>query len=381
MTRSTLGRTRARRSDPLASDPLQSAIEAGLRYVDAGSPGIRRVRSGKGFRYVTPDGRIVRDPEELKRIKALVIPPAWTNVWICPTRFGHIQAMGWDARGRRQYRYHAAYRHVRDQAKFGKMIAFGTVLAVIRKRVRKDLRRVGLPREKVLAAVVRLLETTCVRVGNTEYAKQNESFGLTTLRNHHARVSGEAVRFEFKGKSGQRHRVELADPKLARIVRECQELPGHQLFEYVDEAGSPCTVSSGDVNDYLREITGQQFTAKDFRTWAGTVAAARELAAEGPARNKAGEKRMIAAAVTRVSEQLGNRPSACRKYYIHPAILDAYSDGSLFQAMQQGAAQHAAYNGRGLLPEEYSAMVLIAKALEEQNNAKEHRAAASPRAA
>lgn len=362
-------------SEPLVSDPLESAVLAGLRYVDAGGPGIKRVRCGRGFRYISPDGRVVRDSRELERIKGLVIPPAWTNVWVCPTRFGHIQAVGWDARGRKQYRYHADYRRVRDQAKFGKMIAFGAVLAVIRKRVRKDLRRPGLPREKVLAAVVRLLETTCVRIGNTEYAKENDSFGLTTLRNHHARILGGAVRFEFKGKSGQRHRVELTDPKLARIIGECQELPGHQLFEYVDREGNLCALGSSDVNGYLREITGHPFTAKDFRTWAGTVAAARELASEGPTRSQTELKRKTAAAVKRVSQQLGNRPAACRKYYIHPAILDAYADGSLFQAMEQGVEQQAAYNGRGLLPEEYSVLVLIAKSMEEKSALKQARRA------
>jgi DNA topoisomerase I len=355
---------RAQSSEFLSTDPLASALAAGLRYVNGNRPGVRRVRCGTGFRYIGPDGAAIRDPDELQRIRSLVIPPAWQNVWICSTRFGHIQAIGWDARGRKQYRYHSLYREVRDQAKFSRMIAFGTVLAVIRQRVKEDLKRPGLPREKVLAAVVRLLETTHIRVGNAEYAKENESFGLTTLRNRHVQISQTTLHFEFKGKSGQWHLVEMTDRRLARIVRECQELPGYELFQYVDESGQRRAVDSADVNAYIREIAGAEFTAKDFRTWAGTVLAARELAAAGPCRNPTDGKRKMVAAIKSVARHLGNRPATCRKYYIHPAIFDAFSDRSLFTALSHGAEQEQAYNGKGLLAEEYAVMVIVAQYLE-----------------
>jgi DNA topoisomerase-1 len=355
---------RAKPSDLLSADPLKSAVAAGLRYVDGSRPGITRVRRGSGFRYIGPDGAPIRDPQELERIRSLVIPPAWTDVWICATRFGHIQAVGWDAKGRKQYRYHTLYREVRDQAKFSRMIAFGTVLAVIRQRVLQDLKRPGLPREKVLAAAVRLLETTYMRVGNVAYAKENESFGLTTLRNRHVQISQTTLHFEFKGKSGQRQLIELTDRKLARIVRQCQELPGYELFQYLDESGQRRVVDSADVNAYLREIAGEEFTAKDFRTWGGTVLAARELAAVGPCRSASDGKRKIVTAVKRVAAELGNRPATCRKYYIHPAMFDAYADGSLFTVMRQGAEQQQAYEGKGLAAEEYAVMVIVAKHLE-----------------
>ena len=259
------------------------------------------------------------------------------------------------------------------RAKFSRMIAFGAVLAIIRKRVQEDLKRSGLPREKVLAAVARLLETTFMRVGNVEYAKENESFGLTTLRNRHVQIFGATLRFQFKGKSGQKHLIELTDRRLAHIVRECQEIPGYELFQYIDE-GEPKCVDSADVNAYLREITGQDFTAKDFRTWAGTVLAARELTDIGPCHLESEGKRNMVTAIKNVAKRLGNRPAACRKYYIHPAILDAYSDHSLFEVMQQGAEQDAAYNGDGPRPEEYAVMVILAKSLE--NLAKEAEATA-----
>ena len=358
-----------KRMEPALAASIENARAAGLRYVSDREPGIVRRRAGRGFGYFGPDSRRIADRHQLERIRALVIPPAWNRVWICPSERGHIQAVGWDAKGRKQYRYHALYRKIRDQDKFGRMIAFGTLLSLIRKRVRQDLRRPGLPRERVLAAVVRLLETTAIRVGNTEYARENGSFGLTTLRNRHVKISGGVMRFEFKGKSGLRHQIKLSDSTLARIVRQCQELPGYRLFQYVDEEGRLANVESGDVNEYLRSITGQEFTAKDFRTWVGTVLAARELAAAGPHRNQRDEKAKIVAAVKRVAAQLGNRPATCRKYYIHPAIMDAYADGSLFAVMRQGEEQQEAYRGRGLRPEEYSVMVLIAKHLEASKKA------------
>jgi DNA topoisomerase-1 len=358
------------------AESLEAARLAGLRYVDCREPGIRRIRCGRGFRYLNVDSQSICDRQQLQRIKSLAIPPAWTRVWICSTSRGHIQAIGWDAKGRKQYRYHPLYREVRDRDKFGRMLAFGTVLAVIRKRAARDLRRAGLPREKVLAAVVRLLETTYIRVGNAEYTKQNGSFGLTTLRNRHLRMSHETLQFDFKGKSGLRHFIELTDHSLARVVRQCQELPGYRLFQYLDKDGCRCSVDSDDVNDYLRQITGQEFSAKDFRTWAGTVLAARELVAVGRHQNQRDGKRKVVSAIKAVAGRLGNRPATCRKYYIHPAILDGYSDGSLFDEMQRGAEQQQAYKGRGLRPEEYSVMVLIAKFLENAAHARKRKSGA-----
>lgn len=344
-----------------STDPHQSAREAGLRYVSGSDPSIRRIRCGKSFRYVGSDGKPLRDPRHLQRIRSLVIPPAWENVWICPSATGHIQAIGWDARGRKQYRYHALYRATRDQAKFSRMIAFGTTLALLRRRVQRDLDRRGLRKEKVIAAVVRLLETTCIRVGNEEYARDNESFGLTTMKDKHVRIAGAKLMFHFRGKSGQDHTVEWSDQRLARIVKQCQELPGYELFQYVDERGVTGRVDSGDVNRYIRQITGQDFTAKDFRTWLGTVLAARELHSAGPCKNAREGKRTIVGAIKNVAKKLGNRPATCRKYYVHPAIIDAYSDGTLFAAMEQGEAQESVYSGKGLHAEEYSVMVLIAE--------------------
>ncbi|MBZ5581779.1 MAG: DNA topoisomerase IB [Acidobacteriia bacterium] len=344
-----------------STDAQESAAEAGLRYVRAAGPCIRRVRSGKGFRYIGPDGRPLRDPKHLKRIRSLVIPPAWEDVWICPSPNGHLQAVGWDAKGRKQYRYHPQYRATRDQAKFSRMIAFGAVRALIRRRVERDLRRRGLPREKVLAAVVRLLETTFIRVGNDEYARENDSFGLTTLRDRHVRVHGGKLQFCFRGKSGQQHTIALTDERLAHIVKQCRDLPGYELFQYVNEAGEVCRVCSEDVNRYIHAIAGEEFTAKDFRTWAGTLLAAREIYAAGPAPNPTAAKKTVVNAIKSVAAQLGNRPATCRKYYIHPAIFDAYADRTLFQTMEQGQRQEAAYNGSGLRPEEYAVMVIIAE--------------------
>jgi DNA topoisomerase-1 len=343
-----------------SADPLESAAEAGLRYVSGSGPCIQRIRCGKSFRYVGPDGKPIRDAKQLDRIRSLVIPPAWTNVRICPSPNGHLQAVGRDARGRKQYRYHPHYREVRDQAKFSRMIAFGAALANLRRQVRRDLRRSGLPRQKVLATVVRLLETSFIRVGNDEYAKENDSFGLTTMKDRHVHIEGAKLLFHFRGKSGQEHNVALTDRRLARVVKQCRDLPGYELFQYVDESGKVCAVDSADVNQYIRDIAGHDFTAKDFRTWAGTVLAIRELSAAGPRGNERAAKRVVVEAVKCVARQLGNRPATCRKYYIHPAITDAFSDGSLFSAMQQGEEQHQAYNGLGLRPEEYCVLVVVA---------------------
>jgi DNA topoisomerase-1 len=344
-----------------STDPIESAAEAGLRYVSSGGPCIRRLRSGRAFRYIGTDGKPLRDPKPLERIRSLVIPPAWRDVWICPTANGHLQAVGRDAKGRKQYRYHPRYRATRDQAKFSRMIAFGTVLALIRKRVKEDLQLTGLPKEKVLAAVVRLLATSLIRVGNEEYAQQNDSFGLTTLKNRHVRIDGARLLFRFRGKSGQEHTIELTDRRLARIVKSCRELPGYELFQYVTEGGEPQVVDAADVNAYLRDTTGQDFTAKDFRTWFGTILAIREFRAASKPRTVTTAKRAVVDVVKRVAGQLGNRPATCRKYYIHPAVIDAYADGSLPGILEQGEEQNAAYAGLGLSPEEYCVMVIVAK--------------------
>jgi DNA topoisomerase I len=324
--------------------PSEAASAAGLRYVGDDAPGIRRSKRGKTFAFVRPDGRPLRDPRELLRIRALVIPPAWTDVWICTSPKGHIQAIGRDARGRKQYRYHPRWRASRDEAKYGRMVAFGRTLPKIRARVEEDLARPGLPREKVLAAVVRLLERTLIRVGNEEYARANRSFGLTTLRSHHVDVAGPKIRFQFRGKSGKQHAIGIQDRELSRIVRRCQELPGQELFQYLDPAGHRRSVKSEDVNRYLRAITGQPFTAKDFRTWGGTVRAAFALAACEPvsALNKA--RKNVVKAIEEVSRRLGNTPSICRKCYVHPTVIDSYMEGVLVEAL----GRRRRPSGRGL---------------------------------
>jgi DNA topoisomerase-1 len=320
------------------AEPVICARAAGLRYVSDDSPGIRRRRKGRGFTWIDVEGKTLRDAAQLARLRALAIPPAWKSVWVCPRPNGHIQATGRDARGRKQYRYHADWRTVRDATKFGRMVAFGEALPRLRARVAEDLALPGLPREKVLAAVVRLLETTLIRVGNEEYARQNHSFGLTTLRTRHVEIAGAEMRFQFRGKSGKDHSVTIADRRLARVVRACRDLPGHELFQYLDESGERQAVSSEDVNGYLREVTGEDLSAKDFRTWGGTLLALSALAAMGCAASDTEASRCVAAAVKLVAEHLGNRPAICRKYYIHPAVLEAFSAGRLPAALAQAAA-------------------------------------------
>ena len=308
--------------------PHESAKAAGLRYVnDERAPGIRRLGRNNRFRYVDPAGRTITNRAERQRIRSLVIPPAWTAVWICTDPHGHLQATGRDARGRKQYRYHPRWREVRDEVKYGRLIAFAQALPRIRARAAADVRRAGLPREKVLAAVVQLLEKTLIRVGNEEYARHNKSFGLTTLREKHAKINGSTVRFEFRGKSKIEHAIDLRDKRLARIVKACRDLPGYELFQYVDDDGDRQVVDSADVNAYVREVSGQDFTAKDFRTWAGTVLAARALAEIGPAPSQVETKRNIVRAIERVAKRLGNTQAVSRKCYIHPAVLDAYQQG------------------------------------------------------
>ena len=323
---------RRRASRPQPPDPVESAKIAGLCYVnDDATGGIRRIGRPNRFRYVDPDGHTIADRAELQRIKALAIPPAWTDVWICPSAAGHLQATGRDARGRKQYRYHPRWREVRDEVKYGRLVAFARALPRIRTRTDADLRRGGLPREKVLAAVVELLEKTLIRVGNEEYARQNRSFGLTTMREQHATIAGSTMRFEFRGKSGVEHAVDLRDRRLARIVKACQELPGYELFQYVDENGKRQMIDSADVNTYLREISGDDFTAKDFRTWAGTVLAAKALAGMPTFASNTEAKRNIVRAIESVAKRMGNTKAVCRKCYIHPAVFDAYLDGATVQ--------------------------------------------------
>ncbi|HET9849380.1 MAG TPA: DNA topoisomerase IB [Candidatus Dormibacteraeota bacterium] len=310
-------------------NPVQSARAAGLRYLSDTAAGIRRRRAGRSFTYTYPDGAAVRDHETLRRLKALVIPPAWTDVWICPNPRGHLQATGRDARGRKQYRYHARWRQVRDAVKFDRMLAFARALPQIRERADHDLERSGLPREKVLAAIVRLLEDTLIRVGNDEYRRENGSFGLTTLRNRHADVIGSEVRFTFRGKSGKSHKVRLRDRRLARIIRRCQELPGQELFEYLDDDGQPRAVESEDVNAYIREVSGEEFSAKDFRTWAGSLLAARFFRANPTEPSTRGSKKALVQAIAQVADALGNTPAVSKKCYIHPAVMAAYLAGRL----------------------------------------------------
>ncbi len=315
-------------------DPLVSAKEAKLRYVTGEEAGIRRKRRGKSFYYVGPDNKPVRNVETLNRIHSLVIPPAWQDVWICPLENGHIKAVGRDARGRKQYRYHARYRAVRDETKFERMLAFGAALPKIRRRVAKDLAAQGLPKSKVVALIVKLLDKTSIRIGNEEYAKTNQSFGLTTLRDRHAEVHGDTLRLHFRGKSKQDHDIQLRNRRLAKIVKRCQDLPGQEFFQWQSETGEVTKVDSSDVNDYLREITGSDFTAKDFRTWHGTGHMVQQLLTIGPADTKTQINRNIVQAVKETAEHLGNRPAACRKYYVHPAVFESYMEQTLFSAME-----------------------------------------------
>jgi len=320
-----------------AAIPAESAKAAGLRYTTDASPGIRRIRRGRAFTYVDAEGRRVRAAAELARIRSLVIPPAWGDVWICPDPRGHLQATGRDARGRKQYRYHPKWRVVRDETKYDRVIGFAKALPVIRRTTSGHLRRQGLPREKVLATVVQLLEKTLIRVGNDEYARSNRSYGLTTMRDGHVEVKGHRVRFSFRGKSGVEHEIDLNDRRLARIVRQCRDLPGYELFQYIDENGQRQTVGSEEVNAYLKDITGQDLTSKDFRTWAGTVLAAQLLREFEAFTSNAEAKRNILAAVEMVARRLGNTKAVCRKCYIHPAVFDAYMDGSMLETIAQRA--------------------------------------------
>jgi DNA topoisomerase I len=338
-------------------DPEEAARSVGLRYVSDDQPGIRRVKHGEGFRYEKPNGTPVADERTLERIRKLAIPPAWTDVWICNSPNGHLQATGRDAKGRKQYRYHPRFREVREETKYEHMMAFAHALPALREAIDGHMALRGLPREKVLATVVHLLETTLIRIGNDDYVKQNRSYGLTTLRNQHVAVEGAQLRFQFKGKSGKSWRLQIRDRRVAKVVRACQELPGQRLFQYTDEEGELREVTSSDVNAYLREITGRDITAKDFRTWAGTVMAALALQEVEKAETQAAAKKNVRDAIERVSARLGNTPAICRKCYVHPEVLQAYAEGELLLRIEEKV--EGELDKGALRPEEAAVLTLL----------------------
>ena len=340
-------------------DPKDAAESVGLRYVSDARPGIRRKKAGKGFAYTRTDGSKLSKSDVRKRIKALAIPPAWTDVWICPLAEGHMQATGRDAKGRKQYRYHARFREVRESTKYEHVVAFADALPSIREKVREHMALRGLPREKVLATVVHLLETTLIRVGNDDYAKQNDSYGLTTLKNRHVTVDRNEVRFRFTGKSGKQWSLRVRDRRIAKIIKACQELPGQELIQYIDEEGKCRDVTSSDVNDYLGEITGQDITAKDFRTWAGTVLAAMALHELESFDSAAQAKRNLRAAIEKVSARLGNTPTICRKCYVHPEVMNSYMDGNLVLELKTKAESELRSGMESLRPEEAAVLALL----------------------
>lgn len=344
----------------MSTDPKRVARAAGLHYATDEREGITRVRRGRGFSYRDAAGRTIADPAERERIEALAIPPAYTEVWISPDPDSHLQATGRDERGRKQYIYHPQWREVREQEKFDRMIRFGQVLPEIRRAVKRDLRRPGLPRERVLAAVTRLLETTLIRIGNDEYARENDSYGLTTIRKKHVDVEDDnTVAFDFTGKGGQDWHVALKDARIAEVVRQCADTPGYELFKYFDEDGVRRDVGSGDVNDYLRETSGADVTAKDFRTWAGTVMAALALRESGREAAKTRAQRNVVAAMKRVAEQLGNTPAVCRRSYVHPLVIDTYLTGDLGSALDDLMRAPEALELRELQPEEAAVWLLL----------------------
>jgi DNA topoisomerase-1 len=341
-----------------------AAEAAGLRYVTDSTPGIRRRRVGRGFSYVDPTGRVVRERALIHRFRSLVIPPAWNDVWICPIPEGHLQVTARDARGRKQYRYHPDFRARRDQSKFEKMVELSDVLWKTREHIERDIALPGLPRTKVMATIVWLLERTLIRVGSHELAKLNNSFGLTTLRRRHVSIEGATLRFEFRGKSGIAHAVSVTDRRITRIVQQCRELPGRELFQYVDARGRRQIVYADDVNTYLREITGRDLTAKDFRTWAGTMLAAESLRAQGPASTKRDAERNVLAAIDRAAERLGNTRSVCRKYYVHPALIEAYMEGSVLPPLRERAWRERRPHGTALRRHEADVLAFLKARLE-----------------
>lgn len=359
----TLPRTRRPPQRTLPLDPTASARLASLRYMNDDQPGYRRRKRHGTFVYLDEQGHVIRNPAELRRIRALAIPPAWTSVWIAPRDDAHLQATGRDAKGRKQYRYHTRWRAVRDETKYGRVLDFAGALPRIRKQVSDDLARPGLPREKVLATVVRLLETTLIRVGNDEYARTNGSFGLTTMFDRHVEIAASSLHFEFRGKSGIKHRIGLHDRRLAHIVRRCRELPGQVLFQYVDEQGNRHDVGSADINAYLREVSGADFTAKDFRTWAGTVLAALALREFEAFDSQTQAKTNVVRAIENVAERLGNTPSVCRKCYVHPEVIDAYLDGTMLETLRQITEQEIVATLPDLRPEEAAVLALLQQRL------------------
>lgn len=368
------GSNGAKHAIAAALDPAAAAKLAKLRHVSDEMPGITRHPARHGFDYRNPEGALVRDIDTLKRIRSLVIPPGWTDVWISPDPKGHLQAVGRDARGRKQYRYHPRWREVRDEAKYHKLLDFGHVLPKLRARVEADLQRPGLPRDRVLAAIVRLMEVTLFRIGNTEYAKQNESFGLTTLRDRHVAIDGSRIHIGFRGKSGVRQETDINDRRLARIIKKCRDLPGYELFQYVDDGGERRTIGSDDVNEYLRETTGMDITAKDFRTWAGTHLAAQALRDFEIFETDAQRKKAVVRAVETVAKHLGNTPAVCRRCYIHPEILEGYLDGTLLAALAEKSRDYLAEHLDGMSAEEAAVTAFLRFRLGEM--AAESRAAA-----
>ncbi len=352
-------------SAPATESARDLLDQEGLRYVSDSKPGYTRKRRGKGFAYYDTKGELIRDERRLERIKAIVIPPAWTDVWICSSPNGHIQATGLDARGRKQYRYHERWREARDGNKFQDILRFGAAVPTIRNRVAEDLKRRGLPREKVLAAVVKLLEVTLIRVGNAEYAKQNDSYGLTTMRKKHVDLHGSDIHFQFTGKSGKEWDLAVSDRRIASVVRKCSELPGYELFKYEDEDGTLKDVTSSDVNAYLHEITGEGFTAKDFRTWSGTVLAAMALDELEKFDSEAQAKQNVVRAIEHVSQVLGNTPAICRKCYVHPQILDAYIDGTLAGVLRDEIEETVQEEYPNLSAEEVMVLTFLRKRLEQ----------------
>jgi DNA topoisomerase-1 len=356
----------------LPADPSASAQVAGLRYVTDHSIGIRRRRAGTGFRYLDPDGRPIYNPQVLQRIRALAIPPAWTEVWICPLPHGHLQATGRDVKGRKQYRYHTRWREGRDETKYSRLLAFAQALPQIRQQVECDLALPGLPRPKVLATAIWLLEATLIRVGNEEYRRLNCSFGLTTLRDRHVDIEGATLRFQFRGKSGKEHVVDVTDQRLARIVKRCQDIPGQELFQYLDGEGQRRPIGSAAVNEYLRQMTGQEFTSKHFRTWAGTVLAALALRQGGECPSVTQAKKQVVQAINEVAARLGNTPAICRKCYVHPAIIEAHLAGSLLLTLHTLAEQENDHVSPGLSPEEHLVYTFLQHSLSQREMASAH---------
>ncbi|WP_199553801.1 DNA topoisomerase IB [Sandaracinobacteroides hominis] len=354
----------------MATDPLvaaqHAARSAGLLYVSDEQPGITRKRAGRSFSYRGADGQLIRQREQLARIRRLAIPPAYADVWICADDRGHLQATGRDAKGRKQYRYHERFREVRDATKYDHMFEFASVLPRVRAAVDRHLGLKGLPREKVLATVVRLLETTMIRVGNADYAKQNKSYGLTTLRDRHVQVEGSELRFRFKGKSGKEWRLTTSDRRIAKIVKASQDLPGQHLFQYLDEDGARCEVTSGDINLYLKEISGADITAKDFRTWTGTVLAAMALSEYEMVDSEAAAKRNVRSAIEAVARRLGNTPTVCRKCYVHPEIVDSYLSAELVLEARQQVEDALRGDLSGLRAEEALVLSFLHRRLEQR---------------